>query len=140
MDRINAEIKGDSATFKCLVNDRKHTTEKILYLDKAKPSRPDTNYYDQQLSHAARPVRLIIEARQNVKTCFRFNPHYEEYTKVPYIRFDSHGAAHRNSDKSLSLPKQRIRTPHFNMYDTDGVELAYRTNELENRIAEAISY
>lgn len=138
MDRINADVKSDSATFRTLLNDRKHTTERIIYLNDTKPSRQDTNYYDQQLSYAFKPVRLIIEARQNIKTCFRFKLHCQEYTKEPYFRFDSDGATHRNSDKNLPLPKQIVKTPHFNTFDNNGVELAYRTNELENPTTEAI--
>ena len=138
MDKINAEIKRDFGTFKNLLTDRKNTTDRVIYLNTTKPNRKDTNYYNEQLSYAPKSVRLIIEARQNVKTCFRFKLHCQEFTKEPYFRFDSDGATHRNTDKSLPLPKQIVKTPHFNSYDDQGVGLAYRTKELEDPKAEAI--
>lgn len=138
MDRINSEIKSDFGTFVTLLNNRKHTTEKLIYLNNKKPTRDDTNYYDEHLSYTLNKVKLIIEARQNVKTCFRFKLRCEEFTKEPYFRFDSDGATHRNLDKTLPLSKQIIKTPHFNTFNKDGIGIAYRTNELENPVTEGI--
>lgn len=138
MEKINAEIQSDYTTFVNLVNDRKHTTEKLIYLNDKKPNRQDTNYYDRHLSYPLKDIKLIIEARQNVKTCFRFKLRCEEFTKEPYFRFDSDGATHRNLDKTLPLSKQIIKTPHFNTFDKGGNGIAYRTDELENPSTEAV--
>jgi len=129
---INEEIKNNYVTFEGLLKNRKYTVEKHIYLNEKKPNRKDTNFYNDVLSYKPHKVHLIIEARQDVATCFRFKLRCEHFTKVPYFRFDSDGATHRNINKNLPLVEQVVTTPHFNSFDEDGNSIAYKTVELKD--------
>lgn len=135
MNKINGEVKDNFPTFRKLVQDRKNTSEKTIYLSDKKPNRQDTNYYDKPLVYNPKTVKLIIEARQDFKTCFRFKLQCSDFSKEPYFRFDSDGATHRNPDKTKPLREQIVTTPHFNTFDEEGNGIAYKTDSLlDNKV------
>lgn len=131
-DPINNDVKSDFITFRALVNNRKFTKERLIYLNDKKPNRKDTNFYNQALDYTPHKIHLIIEARQDVSTCFRFKLRCEEFTKAPYFRFDSDGATHRNVGNSNTLLEQIVTTPHFNSFDDQGISIAYKTDALKD--------
>ncbi|WP_448104623.1 hypothetical protein [Pedobacter panaciterrae] len=138
MNKINSEIKNDFITFTRLVIDRKNTTERQIYLNDKKPSRKDTNYYEKPLVYNPENIKLIIEARQDVRSCFRFKLRCQTFTDEPYFRFDSDGATHMNLDDSNGLLDRKVTTPHFNTYNNAGVVIAYKTVELKNPEVESV--
>lgn len=51
-------------------------------------------------------------------------------SEEPFIRFDSDGPSHRNTDPSIPLENQIISTPHFNTFDSSGRSIAYKSEKL----------
>ncbi|MGX5817042.1 hypothetical protein ACWKWU_02540 [Chitinophaga lutea] len=134
MAKINREISSNFATYEALLQQRKHTKEKILILNSTKPNRKDIRYLESIAEHTTlkRDITLIIESKIQNDKDFKFKLRCAQLSPEPFFRFDSAGAAHRNADPTIKLEEQMVTTPHFNCFDSNGRNIAYKTDELKN--------
>ena len=75
-------------------------------------------------------IELIVESKVENKRDFKFKLRAPEYVGVPFFRFDSDGVAHYNRLPDVELPEQKVDTPHFHRYDSEGRNIAYKTESL----------
>lgn len=76
------------------------------------------------------PMFLIVDVKLNNHNFFQFKLRYKEFIEQPFFRYDSDGDAHRNKIQGIPLQQQRITTPHFHKFDKNGIEIAYKTDQL----------
>lgn len=75
---------------------------------------------------------LLVDVKENNNSFFQFKLRYKEFTNSPLFRFDSDGDTHWNKIDGIPLTEQQIPTPHFHKYNENGVEIAYKTDELKD--------
>lgn len=56
------------------------------------------------------------------------------FTEKPLFRYDSSGPSHRNSNFQIPINEQKVPTPHFHKYWSDGKEIAYKTEALKDEV------
>lgn len=134
MAKKNEEISSNYSTYEILVQQRKHTKEKILTLNSTKPNRKDIRYLESIAEHTTlkRDITLIIESKIQNNKDFKFKLRCTQLSGEPFFRFDSAGAAHRNADPTIKLEEQMVTTPHFNCFDSNGRNIAYKSEKLKN--------
>ncbi|WP_128547132.1 hypothetical protein [Larkinella soli] len=76
-------------------------------------------------------ISLKVCVKANDHNFFRFELRCEELGDLPFFEFHSDGCTHRNMDESIPLAEQRVTTPHFHRYNPVGVNMAYKTEQLE---------
>lgn len=128
---IIPEIRDDYATYTVLVKDTKIAVDKIISITK---SNNNANYIENNtdVKHISLPkeIVLIVTVKINNHKYFQFKLRCEELYKKPFFRFDSDGPTHRNYDDNIRLEEQQVTTPHFNWYDANGLNIAYKTDKL----------
>lgn len=77
-------------------------------------------------------MALIVDVKVNNHNFFQFKLRYKSFVDQPFFRFDSDGGTHRNKVDGVPLDKQSITTPHFHKFNTEGLEIAYKTDKLLN--------
>lgn len=56
------------------------------------------------------------------------------FCEKPLFRYDSSGPSHRNSNFQIPINEQKVPTPHFHKYWSDGKEIAYKTEALKDEV------
>lgn len=128
------EIKEDYSRYEELLNQIKNSTAKQIVLDGIKPNRVDTRIKKVETIHSTRTERiiLIVESKIINKKDFEFKLRAPEFIAPPFFRFDSDGVAHYNRIPNVELPKQKVETPHFHGFNSEGRNYAYKTPALSN--------
>ena len=75
-------------------------------------------------------IYLIASVKRNDIKFFQFKLKCKEICANPFFRFDSDGGTHRNYIDSIPLKEQQVPTPHFHLYNQDGLNIAYKTPSL----------
>lgn len=74
---------------------------------------------------------IRVRQSKSLMVDYGFQVLVDEYSK-PILRFDADGASHYdNENENLPLLEREIRTPHFHKFNDEGVEIAYKTEELK---------
>lgn len=75
--------------------------------------------------------QLNLHIRFNVvKNKYTLGLRSPDICPKPFFRFDSAGPSHRNKGTELAI--QQITTPHFQSYNNEGINIAYKTEEIKN--------
>ena len=75
---------------------------------------------------------LIFDVKVNNHNFFQFKLRYKSFVDQPFFRFDSDGDTHRNKVDGTPLGVQSVTTPHFHKFNSEGLEIAYKTDKLLN--------
>lgn len=139
MSKSNIDVKDNFDYFNELVYSEKNIEdEKILLLPKRNNRDWLINKTNVQHSTIDDEIVLIIEQKISLYK-YGIKLHCSDFTEKPYFRFDSDGPAHRNTSK-YPLSEQLVTTPHFNTFDEEGEEFAYKNDVLKkDEEAKAIS-
>ena len=128
---IVPEIRDDFATYTILVKEDKTIVDKVISISK---SQNNANYIenDSIVEHTSidKDIILIITVKISNHKYFQFKLRCQELYPKPFFRYDSDGPTHRNYDDNIPLAEQLITTPHFNWYNKDGINIAYKTEKL----------
>jgi len=132
---IRPEIRDNYTFYSDLLSNRKSVNEKVIDISNAKPTNKNFLINDNVLLKHITLVNEIVfisEVKARNYKYFHFKIKCVSLSDVPFFRYDSDGAAHRNYDDNIPLAQQQITTPHFHNFNIDGVSLAYKTKELLN--------
>ncbi len=75
---------------------------------------------------------LLVDVKVNNYNFFQFKLRYKEFFDNPIFRFDSDGDTHWNRIDGIPLEKQQVITPHFHKFNENGIEIAYKTDQLQD--------
>lgn len=131
---IVKKFKEDYSTYKILLNDRKSIFESVIDISKV-GNNANTLEKIEDIEHVTlkKNIDLIVNVKVNNTKFFQFKLKCKEYCNVPFFRFDSDGDSHRNYlENSTKLDAQKVDTPHFHKYNEEGLNIAYRTPQIEN--------
>ncbi|MCM4162162.1 MULTISPECIES: hypothetical protein [unclassified Arenibacter] len=133
MEKPVKEIRENYKRYEELIGEIKNTSIQTITLDELKGNHQNTRVKKVNVEHVSVPekLELIIESRIENKKDFKFKLRAPEYTGIPFFRFDSDGVAHYNRVPDVELPNQKVETPHFHKFDSDGRNIAYKTAPLE---------
>ena len=81
-------------------------------------------------------LKLEVEASNISSQDFKFKIFDRALMPQPCYRFDSDGEAHNNLG-DIPLQERQVTTPHFHKFNESGVEIAYKTAEL-NKISASL--
>ena len=128
------EIKDNYSRYEELLGQIKNSTSNPIVLDGIKSNHSNTRIKKVKAIHSTRTERieLIVESKIINKKDFKFKLRAPEYIGSPFFRFDSDGVAHYNRIPNVELPKQKVETPHFHKFDSEGRNFAYKTPALIN--------
>ncbi len=134
MEKPVKEIKEDYSKYEQLLGEIKSSSTQVVVLDEVKKNHENTRCKKVYVAHETlnEKLELIVESKIVNKKDFKFKLRAPDYTSIPFFRFDSDGVAHYNRVPNLELPKQKVNTPHFHKYDSEGRNIAYKTISLEN--------
>lgn len=72
------------------------------------------------------------EVNPRNKKRFKFKIFADCFGPDPCFRFDSQGESHCNPEDGRGLVFRQIHAPHFHKFNSDGVEIAFKTPVLEH--------
>ena len=79
-------------------------------------------------------VAFTVEQKKDIDTDFKFSLKCPPFCEKPLFRYDSSGPSHRNSNFQIPINEQKVPTPHFHKYWSDGKEIAYKTEALKDEV------
>lgn len=125
-------IASNIALFKRLVHERKIITNKMILLSE-KNNNPRWIHGQSQaiLKGVTDKISFTIKVSK-VANKYGLMLGCKELCEPPYLRFDSDGATHVNSNEDIPLLERVVMTPHFNTYDEEGREFAYKNAILKD--------
>lgn len=132
---IVKKFKEDYSTYKRLLNDRKSIFEDIIEINKV-GNNANTLEKIEAVKHTTlnKNIDLIVNVKVSNNKFFQFKLRCKEYCNIPFFRYDSDGDTHRNYlENTTKLDAQKVETPHFHIYNEDGLNIAYRTPQLDNK-------
>ena len=132
--RITPEIRDNYGLYTELLNIRKSIVEDVIDISLTKSSNRNYLINLSEIFHSTltHEIALISEVKKIDYNSFKFQLRCKALSLIPFFRFDSDGATHRNYDESIPLSQQSITTPHFNAFKSTGELIAYKTQELLN--------
>jgi hypothetical protein len=140
MGKLNHDIRNEFEFFQELLSEEKKVQSQTILLE-AKSSNKHWLHGRSSVVHKTieDSLSLIIE-RSNREGKYGIKLRCKNLSGEPFIRFDSDGPAHRNTDPAVPLEDQVISTPHFNTFDNLGRSIAYKSESLKKQEeADAIS-
>ena len=131
--KINTQIRDNYDRYLLLLNELKNSIEEIIILDKFKQNHKKTRIKKTAVVHPNHDenIELIVESDKYNRRDFKFKLRFSKFFDEPFFRFDSSGLAHKNYDPNIELHLQKIDTPHFHKYDSNGRCIAYQTKPLK---------
>lgn len=131
---IIEKIRDNYPLYTDLVQIRKHISERVLDLSEKKKTHNNYLAVNTILKHTVLPneILFIVELKMTNYKYFLFKLRCTSLCDIPFFRFDSDGAPHRNYDETIPLHLQQITTPHFNSFNKDGLSIAYKTDKLKD--------
>jgi len=133
MGQINHDIKEQFEYFKEMVNNEKTILNSIIIL-RDKSNNPYWAIGKSIVEHISidEQIELIVEQSKREEK-YGVKLRCKDISQIPIIRFDSDGPAHRNIGMGIPLEKQLVTTPHFNTFDENGHQIAYKNETLLNK-------
>lgn len=131
---IVTKFKEDYSTYKLLLEDTKSIFDNVIEIN-ATGNNANTLEKIESIEHKSlnKDIDLIVNVKVNNNKFFQFKLRCKEYCNIPFFRFDSDGDTHRNYfENTTKLDAQQVKTPHFHIYNQDGLNIAYKTPQLEN--------
>lgn len=131
-DALNTRVKEHYEEYLSIKVDPKASDAKDVFL-KPKDNHKDREVADIQINDLLhdREFTLRFYGNKDWASKYAINLFCKEFMETACYRFDSFGDQHVNY-KNNPLKKRVVTTPHFNEFDSDGIEIAYKSPELEN--------
>jgi hypothetical protein len=127
-------FRDDYFTYKRLLEENKSIFENVIQINEV-GNNANTLETIENIKHLNlnKNIDLIVNVKVNNNKFFQFKLRCKEYCNIPFFRFDSDGDTHRNYlENTTKLDAQKVEVPHFHKYNEDGLNIAYRTPQIEN--------
>lgn len=127
-------FKDDYSTYKRLLEENKSIFENVIEINEVgnNANTLETIEYVKHIN-LNKNIDLIVNIKVNNNKFFQFKLRCKEYCNIPFFRFDSDGDTHRNYlENTTKLDAQKVEVPHFHKYNEDGLNIAYRTPQIND--------
>jgi hypothetical protein len=128
---IIPEIKQNYNFYESLLRERKSIFQSVISISRVGNNR---NILESNcdINHTllTNDIVLRVNVKVNNHNFFQFKLRCSDLCAAPFFRYDSDGEAHRNYDENIPLAEQQVSTPHFHFYNENGVNIAYKTQQL----------
>ena len=133
MEKPIKEIKDNYSKYEKLLYEIKNTSNNTIVLNEIKGNHNNTRIKKVDVTHSSisEKIELVVESKIINKKDFKFKLRAPDYTGAPFFRFDSDGVAHYNRIPDVELQNQKVDTPHFHKFDSEGRNMAFKTNALK---------
>lgn len=132
MGKVNKQIKSEFNVYTELVAKMKTVVTSPINVKNVKNRHPSNLLGQSDIIHPSikKNINFEVEVKINNSKNFKFKLFCSEIFEKPFFRFDSDGPAHWNDDPETPLKRKQITPPHFHKYQSDGIEVAYKTKAL----------
>lgn len=98
-----------------------------------KKNHPSSLFQSQNLSstYPFGQTKLNCEVREKSELDYSFSILTDRIKRGILFRLDEGDGAHYNRHLRIPVDKQQVTTPHFHMYDENGILYAYKSERLE---------
>lgn len=122
-----------------LFMDSEKTTASPINVIHTKANHNESLYSEQPVvcSQGVNNVDLACELRQKSTTNYSIQLLSRDLTNRLLFRMDEGNGTHRNNLPYIPLSEQSVPTPHFHRYDSNGYNIAYKSEVIKN-IAEPL--
>lgn len=130
---IIPEIRDNYPLYTNLKDKRKSGTDKVIDISAPATNRNFISNKKTLLKHITLPDEILFISEVKVRDYkyFHFKIKCEALCGTPFFRYDSDGPTHRNYDDNIPFNEQQVTTPHFHRFNTEGVSIAYKTEQLK---------
>ena len=133
--QFSETIRDNYKQYDLFINEEKTPSSNYMALDDEKKSRPDTKRKAMPIyCKDFADVAFTVEQKKDIDTDFKFSLKCPPFCEKPLFRYDSSGPSHRNSNFQIPINEQKVPTPHFHKYWSDGKEIAYKTEALKDEV------
>lgn len=130
---IAPEIRENYLFYNALLKERKSIFQEVIEISEV---GNNANFLEtsKEVKHVSlsKQIIFIVTVKCNNYKHFQFKLRCKDLSQRPFFRYDSDGGAHRNYDENIPFTYQQITTPHFNYYNKNGLNIAYKTDQLKN--------
>lgn len=132
-EKKNQAIVDNYKTYQKVRYENKELVEDVIFL-KDKGSNNANYKHGKSLvrSEKLEDIEFIVEANKKQKSRYGFKLRSKILCEKPFFRFDISGATHNNHSPLIPLNLRKITTPHFQYYDENGYNTAYKTDKLKD--------
>lgn len=130
----NAKIADNFEDYKNILDERKIISDKPIILEKKKSNK---NWLEKDIKLAHNTyddLQLKTQSNSLDIKDYKIAILSKEFCDEPLSRFDADGTAHTNTNSEIPLNERKIDTPHFHIYNEKGIEIAYKTEFLKNKV------
>lgn len=130
---IIESIRDNYSMYNKLLKERKSIFDAVIDI-----SKPNNNANTLETIKAVKHPTLensivfIVNVKVNNHNFFQFKLRCKDLSGKPFFRFDSDGETHRNYDDDIPIDEQQVTPPHFHFYNEKGINIAYKTSQLQN--------
>lgn len=129
----NAAIRHGYAHYRILLSELKTVPICPFYLQ---PKPNNASYLQGIVAVVHRTtnqnISLITEQNASKRSHFEIKLRARHLCEEPFFRFESDGPPHHNNIETIPLPERQVTTPHFHMFNEDGLWIAYKTPVLND--------
>lgn len=130
---VAPEIRENYSYYNTLLKERKSIFHEVIEISEV---GNNANFLEaaKEVKHVSvtKDIVFIVTVKSNNHKHFQFKLRCKDLSKRPFFRYDSDGGTHRNYDESIPFAEQQVTTPHFNCYNENGLNIAYKTDQLNN--------
>ena len=130
MREVCTKIRENFALYKTLIGKEKRIDALIIILEDA--AHKNWKAKKENLTHDSREEIIFDAAKQKYGLKYGLKIFVKQLNQGPVFYFDSDGPAHTIRDGKTKLSETKIKTPHFNFYDENGIKQAKRNEFIEN--------
>lgn len=136
-ERRNIEIQNNFELYQTVLNSDKHFVNGSIGLNED-PNHKTSKIGGEELENEhLDDIKFIARMHVLHNTKYNFGLRAVSLSQKPFFRFDSAGPSHRNRNSPLT--EQSVTTPHFQHYDENGNNIAYKTDVLRDKEDEIIA-
>lgn len=132
MSKENNQVRTNFKDYTELRTKRKTVLSSPINVNKIKERHPSLKFGNTAVVHQTmlKSLNFEVEVKIDNSKDFKFKLFCSEIFEIPFFRFDSAGASHKNNDPEIPLKDQQVTPPHFHEFNSKGIEIAYKTKAL----------
>jgi hypothetical protein len=132
-EQINEQILKNYPLFQKVRYENKELVKNVINLEDEGSNNANYKHGKSFVkSKKLEDIEFIIEANKKDIKRYGFKLMSKLLCERPFFRFDASGCTHNNNSPLIPLTLRQITTPHFQYYDKEGYNTAYKTEELKD--------
>jgi hypothetical protein len=130
MREVCPKIRENFVLYKTLIDKEKCIESPIIILEDG--THKNWRNRQENIKHNSGEEMFFGVAKQKYDLKYGLKIFIKQLAPEPVFYFDSDGPSHTIRDGKTKLSDTKVKTPHFNFYDKNGVKQAKRSEFIEN--------